>query len=766
MKPALAFLPLLFAGLVQAAPSDAARTVEIRRTTFGIPHVLAADERGLGYGLGHAYAQDNLCLLAQEVVTVNGERARHFGPDGELVPGLGNVGADVFFRWFNTDAAVDTFLREQPAESRDLIAGYAEGYNRHLADTPVAARPAACGGEPWLRPITPADVARLIRRLLVEGGIGQFAGAVPAASPPGGAPAQAAAAADPWQHFAETHGSNAIALGGKLSDNGRGILLGNPHFPWSGALRFYQSHLTIPGKLDVMGASLPGFPAINIGFNRHLAWSHTVDTSLHFTVYRLQLDPADPTRYLVDGQSEAMTRTPVRVEVRQPDGRLGTVEHVVYGSRHGPVVAAPGGFAWDRQQAFAIRDANLGNTRALQQWYTMNKARSLEEFRSGIERLVGIPWVNTLAADSRGEALYLNVSVIPNLAGQPATCSLARTGGGRVLVLDGSRSACRWTEDPRAPQAGIVPTAELPRLARRDFVQNSNDSAWLTNPAEPLSGFAPAVSAQDVELGSRARFALSVLNGRLAAGAPRLGPDDLVQLVSANRVHQADLVMDDVLQLCGDPAAAAPVTATACRKLADWDRTANLDTSPGYLLFEAFAGRAEKVPEAWARPFDPREPLTTPRGLNLNAPAVHQALLQALHDSASAVDRTGWGDAASWGAVQARTLPGGHRVPIPGGDGRLGTYNAITSIPTPAGREVVAGSSYMQVVSFTEGGPEARALLAFSQSSDPASPHARDQTWFFSSQRWVRLPFAEQDIRQDAAYRRTVLTMPPAARRP
>ena len=75
-------LAALLAGLSLAAtarsqPEQA--TADIRRTSFGVPHIRADNERGLGYGIGYAYAQDNLCLLANEVVTVNGERARYFG---------------------------------------------------------------------------------------------------------------------------------------------------------------------------------------------------------------------------------------------------------------------------------------------------------------------------------------------------------------------------------------------------------------------------------------------------------------------------------------------------------------------------------------------------------------------------------------------------------------------------------------------------------------------------------------------------------------
>ena len=43
--------------------------------------------------------------------------------------------------------------------------------------------------------------------------------------------------------------------------NGSGLLLGNPHFPWSGVNRFWQVHLTIPGSLDVMGVGIGSFPA-------------------------------------------------------------------------------------------------------------------------------------------------------------------------------------------------------------------------------------------------------------------------------------------------------------------------------------------------------------------------------------------------------------------------------------------------------------------------------------------------------------------------
>lgn len=173
-----------------------------------------------------------------------------------------------------------------------------------------------------MRDITAQDLVKLTRRLLVEGGVGQFAEALAGASPPqagaaqAGPPASFQVASTRLQRFALDRGSNAVAVGSERSFNGRGMLLANPHFPWVGGMRFYQMHLTIPGQLDVMGAALPGLPMINIGFNQHLAWTHTVDSSKHFTLYRLQLDPKDPTRYLLDGKSLPMTRQTVMVKAK------------------------------------------------------------------------------------------------------------------------------------------------------------------------------------------------------------------------------------------------------------------------------------------------------------------------------------------------------------------------------------------------------------------------------------------------------------------
>ncbi len=88
------------------------------------------------------------------------------------------------------------------------------------------------------------------------------------------------------------------ALNGSERSKRCGMQAGNPHYPWGGSNRFWQKHLTLPGRLDAYGVSLLGAPGISIGFNANVAWTHTVSAVQRHTLYRLRLADDDPTAYL------------------------------------------------------------------------------------------------------------------------------------------------------------------------------------------------------------------------------------------------------------------------------------------------------------------------------------------------------------------------------------------------------------------------------------------------------------------------------------
>ena len=131
-------------------------------------------------------------------------------------------------------------------------------------------------------------------------------------------------------------GSNGWAFGRDVTTNKSGLLLGNPHFPWETTNRFYEVHLTIPGKFDAMGVTIAGAPGLSIGFNKDVAWTHTVSTDRHFTLFELALDPADPTAYLVDGKRHVMDRKTVSI-----DTPAGPQTRTYFTTLYGPVVVMP-----------------------------------------------------------------------------------------------------------------------------------------------------------------------------------------------------------------------------------------------------------------------------------------------------------------------------------------------------------------------------------------------------------------------------------------
>jgi len=770
---------------------------EIRRTSFGIPHIVARDEAGLGYGIGYAFAQDNFCVLADEIVTVNGERSRFFGPDATNLYGRNNLRMDFYFKLINDDAAADDTLRRQSAEVQALYRGYVAGVNRFLRERGVANLPAECRNQPWVRPITMRDMMRMVRRLAVEASGIQFIDAMFMAQPPASGVVAAAPRVRPalaesraarkilaattgplskahWDDLRERTGSNALALGAEATDSGRGMLLGNPHFPWFGILRFYQMHLTIPGRMDVMGAALGGSTVINIGFTREFAWSHTVNTSAHFTLFALQLDAADPTRYVYDGASREMTRRTLTVDVRQSDGTVLPVTRTYFGSSHGPIVVIPGQLPWDRTMAFALRDANLDNWRLVEHFYRANRAGSLAEFRSELERVLGIPWVNTIAVDRAGNAYYANVTVVPNVpAAMEAACIpapfrplIAARG---LFVLAGTTAACEWRNDPAAPQPGIFAAGDLPTLMRRDFVHNANESSWLTHPAAPMTGFPSIVSRDGYAQNGRTRIGLEQALARLAGtdGRPgnRFNLDNLREIALSNRVYLAEVTLTDALAaMCAGSLSHAVDGQTvdltrACDVLRNWDRRAE-SRSIGVPLFEAFwrgtgvTAGASAIPGLWATPFNPADPVRTPRGVVTDNPVVTAALRDALARAVRHLAATGIPIDRPWSEIQVATknIP----IPVHGADGTLGTYNAISSTVIgprlPGARAVIGGTSYLQAVTWDDAGPRVYAFLTYSNSTDAASPNFADQTERFWRKDWIRLPFTDDQIRADPGF--------------
>lgn len=731
--------------LAASAQAGARYEATITRTSFGMPHIKAKNFGGLGFGAAYAEAEDNICLMADAYVSAAGERSKFFGADGDtliaLWPGK-NIDNDVFFRSaFDIDSLRGVFARRS-GDYQALVDGWVAGYNRFLRDH-ADRLPAECAGQPWVRNITRDDVLRSLAGFSMLSSTVSLGAHIAKAAPPTAAVSQHGAVTDFPQIPTAAFGSNGWAFGAEATTNGRGLVVGNPHFPWFGSNRFYQMHLTIPGKFDVAGAAIINQPYVGIGFNKDVAWTHTVNTAAHMTPYKLTLDPNDPTVYLIDGKREAMARREVSIENK--DGA--PVVRTVYSSRHGLIFSMRGTpYEWTRATAYAVADANAGNLRSGDSWLGMARAQNVRQVREALARHLGSPFLNTLAADRNGDTLYTDISAAPNVSAERfASCgSISNRIPAqlqRFYILDGSRSDCAWENTRGTAVRGLLPASQMATLYRRDFVQNSNDNYRWTNPKAPMPDLGPIVGKDpEGHPDMRTRSGLQEI-GRVLK-SQKLDIDLAAQTMFENKNFAAQLALPPMLELCKRDAA----PADACGALAKWDGKAELD-SRGAMLFAMFWSKASVRPDLWTVPFDPADPVNTPRSLAVDG-AKGDALLNDLTAAADTLKKLDVPLDAPLGEIQFAER-GSERIPISGAPNG-GVLNYTAQRPVRGGFAVFHGASYVQSVTFDDKGPVAKAVLAYSQSTNPASPHYADQTREFSKKKLHRVPFTDAEIAADA----------------
>jgi acyl-homoserine-lactone acylase len=762
-------------------------------TAYGIPHITASNFGSLGYGYGFALASNDVCTMANSYVTVEGQRSLYFGSGGTAPAGGTNLDSDFYWQSVIDSQVIPHALaiRTGPGaigwQLRQLVGGYVAGYNGYLASVGGAAgvTDPTCRGKAWVKPITTLDAYLLIYQAIDQEGLGADLDGVAEAQPPASATAARESAAGgttaaqltaELRQMAERHsqadvGSNAIAVGSQgTRDHQHGMLLGNPHYPWQGADRFYEVQFTIPGTMNVEGATLFGVPLVVIGFTSTMAWSLTVSTAWTFTPYQLTLVPGHPTQYVYNGKPVAMTGQKVTVETASKDGAISKTHHTVWFTRYGPVVNGLLGLplSWTTQTAFALDDANAGNLRLLNHFLATDEAHSVTQELSILKEYEGLPFVNTLAADSTGHALFADIMAIPDVTNaEAATCDTALGAQSfqeiGLPVLDGSSPSCAWGTDPDSAVPGIFGPSEEPSLMSSDFVENSNDSYWLANPAHPLTGYATIIggsSPPDTDIGLRARSALAMVMGRIS-GTDGLGPpgftfQDMKNLMFSDIQYGASLVKPQLVAMCRSfPGGLAPTSTGAtipvgdsCNVLAAWNGREDVD-SVGAVLFRLFWEKAlgGTVPP-WSTPFNPASPLSTPNGLDTSSSQVQQDFGDAL--SFMTAQHIPYNVAL--GTVQY-ILRNGKKIPLPGGPGDpYGEFNAIYQNLGQPGSVPVLGSSYIQDVTWTSGDcyPEAAMLLTYSQSDNPTSPYYADQTELFSRSQWVTAYFSPAQVHAHA----------------
>jgi acyl-homoserine-lactone acylase len=756
----------------------------IRRTSYGIPHITGSSLANVMFGQGWAYAEDRFCDLDDQVIKVRGQRSRWFGPGTDGA----NLATDLGYREIDIMGLAAAQLTRLSSEESQVIEGYVAGYNGYLAKVGAAHVGGWCAGAPWITPVTDVDVLAYQRDVALLASGQNFLGAMAVAQPPGSAApavggtlvAQGVRDALAQEAGAGALGSNGWALGSQKSTTGKGALVANPHFPWQGNLRFWESQLTVPNQLNVYGGGLGGVPGVQIGFTSKVAWTHTIAAGARYTFYSLNLVPGSPTRYLVDGVPQAMTSKTVTIQVNTGGG-LVNYTTTLYQSRYGPIIdlsSIDPSLGWTTGSAMTYRDANIDNDRIMLQWLDIAQASDVTGIHDAIARDQGIPWVNTIATDSAGHAWYADASQTPDLS--PA--ATAEWGSNPLGILDGSTSADAWVVAPGARSPGLIPFGAQPQLLRNDYVFNANDSHWLANTNRLLVGYSPLQGPEGTPQTVRTRQNVALIGGGFPGTVDSSGRFSLTGLGTAilsDTTFTSDQLTAAVVAACRARGSTPVVVDGAsvdlragCSALAAWNRTFDVGSSGAVLWRETVTSVLDQYPDAlttagplWGVPFDPADPGHTPRG----APADPTPLLEAMARAIVRLRGLGYAPNVPLQTVQY-TIKNNVRIPVPGSGESVGIANAVyfeddtntseeprmsggTALAgtdlTTAGYVVNYGTSFLATVQYTASGPQAQGLLTFGESGDPSSPHYADQTQLFKTKTLRSMLFTDGAINSD-----------------
>jgi len=473
--------------------------IEIVRDADAIPHIFASAKRDALFGLGYVHAQDRLWQMEFQRRIGHGTLSEVFG--------AATIAQDRFLRTAGFGRAARSAWERLPDEARAQIDAYIAGVNAFLASDPplppeftlLRFKPAPWTGPDvlvWVKMMAwdlSANYSHELLRhdLLARVGPQRTAElmppypqdglsilSVPPTGHPGGGdrtthtfdrpPVHSAVASGSWSSaFAqaldgdeavrqrllgggriEALGSNNWVVDGTLSATGKPLLANDPHLGTHVPSLWYLAHMSA-GDFDVVGATLPGAPAVAIGRNRHIAWG---ETNVAADVQDLYRERVDPTGKLVEfrGALEPMRLLKETIKVSGGD----PIEIDVRITRHGPLVSDAinvTNASSAREPKPAVLEPLAFRWTALEEsddtvvaFLRLNEARNWDEFTAALRHFI-VPSQNFVYADVDGHIGYYLPGHIP-----------IRGSGDGSSPAEGWSGAMEWT--------GWIPFDELPHV--------------------------------------------------------------------------------------------------------------------------------------------------------------------------------------------------------------------------------------------------------------------------------------------------------------
>ncbi len=301
--------------------------VEIVRNNDNVPHIFATEDADLFFALGFAHAQDRLWQMTLLRRTAQGRLSEMFGQR--------TVKIDELMRRFDLEGLARAALPAQDAPTQAALEAYAAGVNAWIGQVNLGARgrgaPEFFLFSNEIAAWQPADSLAILKLMALQlsGQLepevmrarmsmllpaprlrdilpdvpGPGIAALPdyASLMPGVVPSQqplriAADPLSPFQRQAFAGASNAFAAAPARSAAGGSLLANDPHLGFTAPTLWYLARLQLQSG-GVIGATIPGMPAILVGRSEGLGWGLTSAYADDQDLFMEEVNPANPEEY-------------------------------------------------------------------------------------------------------------------------------------------------------------------------------------------------------------------------------------------------------------------------------------------------------------------------------------------------------------------------------------------------------------------------------------------------------------------------------------
>lgn len=642
--------------------------ITIARDSFGVPHIFAATDAEVAYGLAWAHAEDDFRSIQEAIWPAKGLMGKALGKKG--------AAGDYAFRLLRCRQVTETRWHELSPAFIKLIEGYTQGVNDYAAAHPeeVVVK--------GTFPVTPKEyMATTVLALAIFNGgekalVSIFNNRVPDPPVPDG-----------------KKGSNAFAIHGSKSTTGEAMLVVNAHQPNTGPQAFYEAHVCSEQGWNALGGLLAGGPTIFHGVNELLGWAHTVNYVDRLDVFKLTMHPKKKRRYEIDGEWKALEVEKVKLRIK---GVPFSINRKVYWSVYGATMKNKQGF-------YSMRMGANMEIAALEQWYNMNKAKNFTEFYSALKQQA-LSMFNIMYADRYDTIFYINNALVP--------IRDSMHGYDWKTTLPGNTRKTLWTT--------FKPLEKLPQYInpRSGVLFNTNHSSFFASgKADNLS---PELFAKEdgweTYHNNRSVRVYELLDSQ------KISFERLKQIKFDKQLPQQlayPIQIDSMLQLS---ATQHPDIAYQINALQHWDRKAEIE-SKGAAVFILVYKLLEKTP--------PRR-LTKAESIEvLNKVKQYQLTYFSRED-------------VTLGDVQ-KLVRGNETHPM---FGMPDVLTAEWGEKQPNGTiKITGGDGYILFARFRPNGlPYIESLNMYGASSNPNSPHFKDQVPLYLQQQTKVMTLDKKEI--------------------